>query len=573
MATSIGGKNVATTGSDHMAPGPAPATSLAPPTPPAGPVPAPFMYISKSSSATDTSDKLKIKGKEVLTVGSEMKVEQPGNVTCRPTGGDVVSHMVNATSGTFSGSDKVKAGGRKVCCTGDGVYMNVPADGKIAQIQTRLIEGATLRRWGAAAGRFAGRFVGMLDPVSASTGEVFDEDLDLAVSGLVRLEFKRLYNSGKKELTPLGIGGWTHNLHQWVASVADGYELRDGDGRDLLFRGVEDGRGYHRGRHLRLAVHARRFEVFSLEDRLTRVFEPLDQGAKRAMLTRIVDGWGNAIALSYDQGRLTRASGPSGRDLVFTYDRRGLLQRVEIWSLGAARQAVEYRYNDDGELSAVRDALGNEDTYAYDGMHRMVHKALPTGFSVYYAYDAESGRCVRTWGDGMLLSGNIEYDDDLGATALTGTPLSQIFHWNEQGSVTAIEASDGSYHRKLERDDDQLLTRYENALGQSWHYLRAESGLLERYVDADGRATEIEYRDGLVVAQTDPGGYRSSYDYDEHDALVRVRYPSGAVVTLVYDRRGRIERVDGPSGTDVSFEFDEEDNAVVERDALGRATR
>jgi hypothetical protein len=63
MGTTLGGKagkEIATTGSGHIAPAP-PATSMLPPTP-AGPVPAPFPYVAKSSSAAQTSDKLTIGG-------------------------------------------------------------------------------------------------------------------------------------------------------------------------------------------------------------------------------------------------------------------------------------------------------------------------------------------------------------------------------------------------------------------------------------------------------------------------------------------------------------------------------
>ncbi|APR87943.1 Rhs-family protein [Minicystis rosea] len=78
MGTTIGGKDIATTGSGHVSPGP-PATSLIPPTPPAGLVPAPFPYVASSSSATGTSDRLTVGGKPVLVEGSSMDVERPGN--------------------------------------------------------------------------------------------------------------------------------------------------------------------------------------------------------------------------------------------------------------------------------------------------------------------------------------------------------------------------------------------------------------------------------------------------------------------------------------------------------------
>ena len=87
MGTTLGGKagkEIATTGSGHIAPAP-PATSMLPPTP-AGPVPAPFPYVAKSSSATQTSDKLTVGGKPVLVEGSVMDIQKPGNQPAAPPG-------------------------------------------------------------------------------------------------------------------------------------------------------------------------------------------------------------------------------------------------------------------------------------------------------------------------------------------------------------------------------------------------------------------------------------------------------------------------------------------------------
>src|SRR5580693_10805097 len=109
MGTTIGGKDVATTGSGHVSPGP-PATSLIPPTPPAGLVPAPFLYVAESSSATATSDKLVVGGHPVLVEGSAMDVKHPGNQPAAPPGaGDVVTHAVCGKAVTTSGSSSVTA--------------------------------------------------------------------------------------------------------------------------------------------------------------------------------------------------------------------------------------------------------------------------------------------------------------------------------------------------------------------------------------------------------------------------------------------------------------------------------
>jgi hypothetical protein len=97
MGTTIGFKDAASTGTNHMAVGP-PAMSNIPPMAPPTPtgVPAPFPYIGKSGSATDTASKVLIAGGEALVEGSKMDVEPPGNQPSQPAPiHDLVTMVVN----------------------------------------------------------------------------------------------------------------------------------------------------------------------------------------------------------------------------------------------------------------------------------------------------------------------------------------------------------------------------------------------------------------------------------------------------------------------------------------------
>ncbi|MGH7298723.1 MAG: hypothetical protein ACRELB_27530 [Polyangiaceae bacterium] len=85
MATTISGKDAASTETGHVALGP-PVPSNIPPMAPPTPtgVPAPFQYVAKSSSATKTASKVFISGGEAVVEGSEMDVEPPGNQPSQP---------------------------------------------------------------------------------------------------------------------------------------------------------------------------------------------------------------------------------------------------------------------------------------------------------------------------------------------------------------------------------------------------------------------------------------------------------------------------------------------------------
>src|SRR5262245_44748632 len=120
MSTSSDGKNIATTGSDHVMPGPMPATSNGPTLTPAGvPVPTPYQYIANSSTAEETEAWLEVRGVPALVVGSPTSTEPPGNSASQPTGGDIITFAVCGRGTMFSGSSGLTAGGQNVCRTQD----------------------------------------------------------------------------------------------------------------------------------------------------------------------------------------------------------------------------------------------------------------------------------------------------------------------------------------------------------------------------------------------------------------------------------------------------------------------
>lgn len=575
MAT-IGGKAIATTRSNHFCPGPLPATSLAPPTPPAGPVPAPFVYVARSSSASGTKEQLRVGGAPVLVNGSAMSVEMPGNAPCQSTGGDIVTHLVNASCGVFTGSSKVFAGGQPVACTGDSTRMNVPSSrSTVAQTTGMLMMAATVRM-----GSIEGGAVNMmvvLDPVSVATGDVVDENVDLAIDGLIPIGWKRLYSTARaREHTPLGRGGWTHAYHQWVAIDGDRLSLRDADGSTVSMPVSAPGeRAFHRGRRITVTRDARGgVKVFALDTRLTRTFEPL--GGGRAFLRAIEDASGRRISLEYEAERLVRIVDVAGRTIAFTHDGAGHIVRLDVFAAGDRRRAsvhtVTFAYDEAGELIAVTDPLGHTESYAYDAERRLARKTLPTGLSFHYRYDPETGRCVRSWGDGGLHAGDLEYDLDQGITRLTGALEPQMFAWREDGSVVRRASPDGNTARNLTYDEDGLLIEETDAAGDTFRLTRDARGNVTRIEGPGGSIVELDYLDDQVVRRR-IDGLLTEYGRDACGRLVSVRYPSGASLLLSYDALGRLVAVHGPDGLRGSFVYDERHQVVEEHTPRGGVRR
>jgi RHS repeat-associated protein len=574
--TTSGTKKVATTGSNHVMPGPTPAMSLGPGMTPAGvAVPTPYAYMAQSSTAKGTQTCLTVSSEPVLTVRSHMSIEKPGNDPAKMTGADVLTLVADAKAVMFTGTQGLTAGGNRICVTGDQGYMNVPIpESKVAQCAGTLFMADMVWASGADSAKFAAGRSFVIDPVSVASGAVCDEEIDVTLEGLIRVDWKRLYtSSGNQERTPLGRGGWTHSFHQWIEAGDDHLTLRDDDGRDVRLPSVgASNTSFHRGRRLDLVRRAEgQFELFSVRSRLTRIFKT-DAGSGRAMLRAIQDPWGNRVELIYEGQLPVRVIGTSGREIRLTHDAKGRILRLEVWAAGATQRAISYGYDDYGNLDRVTDALGHVARYTYDGHHRMVMKTLPNGVAFHYEYD-ESGRCTKGWGDGGIHAGEIVYDLQKRTTTLTGSPVSRVFEWDERGAVTLQRTPDGSTVRRTAFDEDFYVVGVENAAGERHTYEYDARGNRLSHTDPDGAVTLCEYQGDLLTKRTLSDGRSSEFHYDARGALISIKYPSGCTMTIEYDGRGRIAAMYDPDGLHAAFEYDEQDNVVIEVGRMGDRTR
>ena len=571
MGTTVGGKKIATKKSGHQAVAP-PAMSNIPPMAPPTPtgVPAPFPYTAQSSSGSDTSSKLVIGGGETLVEGSGMDVAPPGNQPSQPAPmHDVVTMQVNAKVTVMSGSSKVKAGGKGVAADGDTNAMNVATVGsKVSQTTGPLLPSPDTGTSSADSKSAEGSGQTAGEPVNVVTGEVVDDMVDMSLPGLIPVEWKRIYSSGfSDETSPLGRGGWTFSLHQWIEPRADRLVLRNENGRNLHFTSA-----FHRGKRLEVSQTAPGvYCVSSLDTRLVRVFAAVVQGGP-AVLREIRDSWGNRVELRYFDGRLTTIVDTAGRELRLTYDERGRIVRVDAWAEGAVCQTMTYAYSDVGELASATDALGHTEWYAYDGKHRMVKKTLTNGVRFYYVYDEETGRCVKTWGDGGIHPVALEFDLTERSTVIHGTEEPRKFLWNDKGSVLREETIGGEWAIAKTLDADLYVVEESNAAGEATQSEYDARGNLVRQTDPAGNVTEFEYRGDVLVRRVGPDGLAIACARDGHGSLTQVKYPNGVAYSLFHDNRGRLAAVQSIEGPFLTCAYDNRHNLVREVDARGAAT-
>ncbi|CAN94274.1 conserved exported carbohydrate-binding protein,Rhs family [Sorangium cellulosum So ce56] len=572
-------------GSNHAAPGPPAVSGINPPTSPAGTpfTPAPFLYIARTAKLIPctATRRTKYTTYRIAQVDACMDVENPANKPADPlkyvppNGADLVTKFaVGIARITSCGhSHDVKAADKKLAVTGADVILNIPTDKQtVHQSRSKLLDGGGLvAAWNDAAKnpcviRASG------DPVALATGEVIDEAVDLMTPGTIDVELRRFYASGRSaEVGPFGRGGWTHGYHQWIERDGERLLLHDENGRVVPLPPVpRRGAALHKSRGLRIARVQDRYEIRHRPSGLTRVFEPLSPG-ERAVLTRIHDDFGNAVALSYEGGRLARIADTAGREITFAHDPEGRIARAEVHARGALQQAVAYAYHVDRELAAVTNALGETDTYSYDAQHRLVAKALRSGVVFRYTYDPDIQRCVRSTGPDRLQNVELHYETPA-KVSVAGNPDPWEYEFDERGNVVSEKRVGSGSTTRYAYDADELLISITTPAGEVVTFSYDEEA---RLVGVDGpgdRKVTFEY-DGDRLAREIEGPRVTTFAWDHRGALARVTGPDGVTFAYDIDAWGRLARVSGPEGAIVSYAYDAEHNLAAMTDARGATTR
>jgi RHS repeat-associated protein len=413
------------------------------------------------------------------------------------------------------------------------------------------------------------------EPVSVTSGEVYDEALDLALPGPIRVEYRRHYTSGTpEESTPLGRGGWMHSFDQWIEARGERTVLRSAEAGDIEFASLEPRttallRG-HRLEIQRGPEHS--YVVFDLQQRLYREFRPLGPGS-RCVLRSIRDGFENRVDLQYEADRLVRVIAPANREIRFVHDAKGRITRVETWARGQLQQQVSYTYTSAGELATVTNPVGARESFAYDGLHRMVKATRRSGISFHYRYHESNGRCSKTWGDGGLFAVEFTYDLNEGTTTTHGEPEPRIFHWNADGAVLREATLDGRFVKEFEYDEDGLLVSRSNAAGETTAREYDARGNCVKEIDPAGNVLEFEYANDLPVRRKDARSGERRYTYDARGALTSVTTAAGVSRTITRDGYGRVLAVYGPDGPVSTYEYDDEHNRIAHTDGRGATWR
>jgi RHS repeat-associated protein len=392
-------------------------------------------------------------------------------------------------------------------------------------------------------------------PVDVASGMVVTDHVDFAVPGAIATIFDRTYFSRSTYDGPLG-RGWGYRYDQFIRVERRRVVLHAGDGREIYFY-PDDSRWpvWNTAERLALSAAAGGFAITGT-DGLTRTFTHQGRPDGALSLTTIEDRDGNRIQLSYDRfGGLERITDAEERVFDLERDRAGRITAIDApHPEGAGRVVVSrFAYDEQGDLVAAVDALGNTFRYVYVN-HLLVQETDPSGHSFYFAYDGadHDAWCVRTWGDGGVFDRLLTYDKARGVTVAEDSLGHSTTYFTNEAGVVVKQIDPCGGIQEFEWVDGHLV----------------------KHTNAVGGTSQLEFDDrGCVSKAIDPLGAERRFERDEVGRVVALRDPTGARWGFTYGRGMRPSEFTPPTGETSRFEYDARGNMTSTTDAEGRVYR
>jgi len=436
------------------------------------------------------------------------------------------------------------------------------------------------------------------EPVDLITGRVNYEYVDFELPGPIPMQWTRNWDSDASRDGLLGHG--THLCYDQYIQLFqedDMLALSLADGRVAAFPLLQPGEEYYH-RPEKLLLHRKQNGHFLLEDLGACLYLHFNHASSSDQkhlsasgvrpsspdtfhLSFIENYNGFRIQLHYNREQLTAITDSAGRRLLLHYDRHGHITQVEVNHKDIVQTLVSYRYNEEGDLTGVTDAMGQTTHMVYSD-HLMMQKTDRNGVSFYWEYD-DRRRCVHTFGDGGILEGWIDYGDGYN---IVRNSIGENTTYRYDGNMLCVQQTDHyGNSRRTEYTEDFEIYRETDELGNVTGYVYDDRARLKEKVMPDNGSTQFYYSEfNLPKLIIRPDGNSETYGYDEERRLRFINYPNGKTIGCEYNDKGQLAAVIENGRNKTVFQYDEDENLVQlqlptgavaqwKYDALGRCLR
>ncbi|EEG9940340.1 type IV secretion protein Rhs [Salmonella enterica] len=440
------------------------------------------------------------------------------------------------------------------------------------------------------------------NPVDVTTGQkILLPETDFTLPGRLPVTCSRFYASHLETVGLLG-RGWRLN---WETSLREDDEhitLTGVQGRELRYPKTMLTPGHQifdPEEQLYLSrLHDGRY-VLHYTDRSYYVFGDFDSDGM-AYLLFMETPHRQRIVFGHEGGRLVRIASSSGHHLLLhrTQTPAGeRLSRIELVQGGTRGNLVEYRYDDNGQLTGVVNRAGTQvRQFAYENGLMTAHSNA-AGFTCRYRWQELDGAPRVTehdTSDGEHY--RFDYDFAAGTTTVTGRQGESWQWWYDRETYITAHRTPGGGMYRFTYNEDHFPVNIELPGGRTVAYEYDIQNRVVKTTDPEGRVTQTQWNGefdeitrtaldddavwktqynahGQPVQETDPEGRVTQYAYDEQGQMCSRTDAAGGTVVTAFDSRGQMTRYTDCSGRSTGYDHDEDGNLTRVTDAEGKVVR
>jgi RHS repeat-associated protein len=245
----------------------------------------------------------------------------------------------------------------------------------------------------------------------------------------------------------------------------------------------------------------------------------------------------------YDPGTqllFTRMIDPQGRTSKIATDAYGF----DVQTVGIAGDIVRSQFTR-GLLTSQWDADGNQTTYAYDALRRLIKITYPDTTFVAYSYNWDDTIASRRSRKGQTITFTYDHFKRLATkTYPNGTAVTNSYAGQKLQQVTDTHASPGELHTFLWDSSFRLIQNAQANRGTVRYTYGADRRLATREV-VGGAVTTLEYYPDASLRSLgwSPVSGTFHYDYDLSGRLQKIAFPNGQTREYSYDGQGRLTQL------------------------------